>query len=66
MFGIPIDREILTQGDLFMDCPLVGLDSGVVPVDLTNTLVNRWTATVVVLTQACDLAQGKADRVLVA
>jgi len=35
-------------------------------VDLNNLPVHRWTAPVIVLTQACDLAQAKTVRVLVA
>ena len=46
--------------------PLVGLNVTTSPIDLTNTTVKRWIARVIVLTQACDLAQARADRVLVA
>ncbi len=35
-------------------------------VHLSSTTVKRWIARVIVLTQACDLVQAKADRVLVA
>ncbi len=66
MFATSASQAPLTQGDLFDDCPLVGLNVGTVPVDLTNTTVKWWIARVIVLSQACDLAQAKADRVLVA
>lgn len=66
MFASPDSQAPLTQGDLFEDCPLVGLSVDTPPVDLANTTVKRWIARVIVLTQACDLAQAKADRILVA
>ena len=56
----------MTQGDLFADCPLLGIQTDALPVDLVHYKVQRWAAPVIVLTQACDLAQGKAERVLVA
>jgi hypothetical protein len=62
MFATPTSPAPLTQGDLFDDCPLVGLNVGTAPVDLTNTTVKSWVARVIVLTQACDLTQAKADR----
>ncbi len=66
MFANSALQAPLTQGDLFDDCPLVGLNVDTSPVDLSSTTVKRWIARVIVLTQACDLVQAKADRVLVA
>jgi hypothetical protein len=56
----------LTQGDLIEDCPLVGLNLAFSPLDLNDPATKWWTLRVIVLTQACDLAQAKADSVLVA
>ena len=60
----PSSQEALTQGDILDDCPLlywdVSLDAETQPRSVTVR------ARVVVLTQACDLAQAKATRVLVA
>jgi len=56
----------LTQGDLIDDCPLVGLDLTSTPLDWNDPPTKWWTARVIILTQACDLAQAKADSVLVA
>ena len=54
---VPAD-ELLTQGDVIDDCPIYRTtpDGG----------VGRQSVRVVVLTQACDLAQTKADQVVVA
>ena len=54
---VPAD-ELLTQGDVIDDCP-------VFRATLTDT-IDRRPSRVVVLTQACDLAQTKADLVVVA
>src|SRR3954468_13289320 len=64
LYEVPGPAEALTQGDVFDDCPLFRLQ---VPaaVDL-NAQPTRWQARVVVLTQACDLAQAKSTKVLVA
>src|SRR6266478_436425 len=56
----------LTQGDLIEHCPLVGLNLASAPLDLNDPPTKWWPARVLVLTQACDLAQAKADTVLVA
>lgn len=66
MFVRPAANEPLTQGDLIDDCPLVGLNLTSSPLDLNDPPTKWWTARVIVLTQACDLAQTKADSVLVA
>jgi hypothetical protein len=55
----------LSQGDVLDGCPLFGLSPQGQPVDL-NAAPARWEARVIVLTQACDLAQAKTTKVLVA
>jgi hypothetical protein len=66
MFIVPASESPLTQGDILDECPLVGLDVTESPSDLRNIPVQRWRARVIVLTQACDLAQAKSGRVLIA
>src|SRR5688572_7742566 len=58
--GVP-----MSQGDVIDDCPLFSFDPTSPIVDLDAAPL-RWQVRVVVLTQACDLAQGKSSRVLVA
>ncbi len=53
IYQIPEPGEPLSQGDLLDDCPLFRLQADA---DLEAS-PTRWTARVVVLTQACDLAQ---------
>ena len=66
IYHAPSPQEALTQGDILDDCPLlyweVPSPAGAEP-DI-NSVTAR--VRVVVLTQACDLAQAKATRVLVA
>ena len=65
MFAHPALNDVLTQGDVIDECPIVGLSaSGTF--DLSNPPIRWWTARVIVLTQACDLAHSKTDSVLVA
>ena len=54
----------LSQGDIFFDCPILSwkLDAA----DASTRQVLEHAVTVIVLSQACDLAQGKSDRVVVA
>jgi hypothetical protein len=66
MFIVPASESPMTQGDILTECPLVGLDATEPPGDPRNIPVQRWWARVIVLTQACDLAQAKSGRVLVA
>lgn len=66
MFTVPTPSEPLTQGDVLDDCPLVGLKPDEPAKDITAMPVQRWYSRVIVLTQACDLAQPKTDIVLVA
>ena len=65
MYQTPAPEEILSQGDLIDDCPLITIRSW--PPDPGRDVRSEaWTIRVVVLTQACDLAQGKTTRVVVA
>lgn len=61
----PLPQEALTQGDILDDCPLLYWDESALQIGAELRSVTTR-ARVVVLTQACDLAQGKATRVLVA
>ena len=66
MFIVPPSDSPLTQGDILDECPLVGLNATEPPSDLRTIPGKRWFARIIVLTQACDLAQAKSGRVLVA
>ena len=62
MYEVPGTDIGLTQGDIFSDCPIV---------DWIRSTPDAWepqkyTQNVIVLTQACDLANQKAGRVQVA
>jgi hypothetical protein len=59
------NHEPLSQGDLIDDCPLLFWDVSPSEVEAQPTPATL-SVRVVVLTQACDLAQSKATRVLVA
>ncbi|MGH7172320.1 MAG: hypothetical protein ACRELF_07200 [Gemmataceae bacterium] len=61
---IPVE-VLLAQGDVIDVCPIFALDPSDSEIDL-NAPASRWEERVVVLTQACDLAQNKVTRVLVA
>ncbi len=65
MYQRPRSEEPVSQGDILDDCPLLFWE--VRPSDTGAELEPATIrARVVVLTQACDLAQEKATRVLVA
>jgi hypothetical protein len=66
MFQVPSPTEPLWQGDLIEDCPLVGFNVASMPLDLNDPPTKWWTMRMIILTQSCDLAQGKADTILVA
>ncbi len=66
MFVRSAASDPLTQGDVIEDCPLVGLNLAALPLDLNDPATKWWTSRVIVLTQACDLAQTKVESVLVA
>jgi len=58
IYQTPPKDELLTQGDILDDCPIYRRAEDGVPIELV--------ARIIVLTQACDLAQGKATRAVVA
>ena len=61
MFEIPAVSEPLSQGDLFINCPVAAIS-------FQNSMasVMQFETRVVVLTQSCDLANLKTDRIQVA
>lgn len=65
MYSLPVPEEPLSQGDILDGCPIFGLEAGPTDVDL-GAPPARWQERVIVLTQACDLAQSKATKILVA
>jgi len=65
IYRAPRMEDALTQGDILYDCPLVYWESLSSEVETKPRPVTVRTR-VVVLTQACDLVQSKATRVLVA
>ena len=64
-FDAPALDEPLSQADIFDACPIFGLEATGNDVDL-NATPARWQERVIVLTQACDVAQTKTTKVLVA
>src|SRR5438477_4232107 len=65
MYETAAPDDILSQGDLIDDCPLITIRTWP-PEPGTEVPSESWTIRVVVLTQACDLAQDKTSRVVVA
>jgi hypothetical protein len=65
IYGRPSPEQSLTQGDIIDGCPIFGLDAMQEPVDL-DAEPTRWRVRVLVLTQACDLANAKTTRAVVA
>jgi hypothetical protein len=62
MYVAPAPEESLSQGDILDACPIFGLEVvSVGSVDL-DAAPARWRESVVVLTQACDLAQTKTTK----
>jgi hypothetical protein len=61
-----VPEEPLTQGDILDDCPLLYWDVPLVSEGRVQPRSVTARVRVVVLTQACDLAQAKTTRVLVA
>jgi hypothetical protein len=65
MYETVAPETILSQGDVIDDCPLTTIRSW--PAEPgRDVLSETWTIRIVVLTQACDLAQVKTTRVVVA
>ncbi len=65
MYAAPPAEEPLAQGDILDSCPIFGLEVPATGVDL-DAAPSRWRERVIVLTQACDLAQAKCTKVLIA
>src|SRR5579864_1752595 len=65
IFGVPDISEPISQADIFDACPIYGLDTSIEPIDLDASPA-LWRQRVIVLTQACDLAQTKTSKALVA
>jgi hypothetical protein len=64
MYEQPVNTE-LSQGDVLDDCPILVWNLSPPPLDL-DVPPEIQSVRVVVLTQACDLAQAKTTRVVVA
>jgi hypothetical protein len=64
IYTVPAADEPLSQADILDNCPIFGLET-TAGVNL-DAAPARWQERVVVLTQACDLAQTKTSKVLVA
>jgi hypothetical protein len=65
IYATPASDDPLSQADIFDACPIFGLEATANNVDL-DAAPARWQERVIVLTQACDLAQTKTTKVLVA
>jgi hypothetical protein len=61
MYDLHPPSAPISQGDIINDCPVFGHDAA----DHLHADPLRWRVRVIVLTQACDLAQEKTTRVLV-
>jgi hypothetical protein len=61
MYELHPASQPISQGDIIDDCPVFGHDA----MDRLDADPLRWRVRVIVLTQACDLAQEKTTRVLV-
>ena len=66
IYEIPADAAPLTQGDIFRDCPLVYWVIGEAPTGKHLRSAKVSHERVVILTQACDLANTKTSNVQVA
>src|SRR5713101_8134431 len=65
LYATPPPEEPIAQGDILDACPIFGLEVPTTGVDM-DAAPARWQERVLVLTQACDLAQTKTTKVLVA
>jgi hypothetical protein len=65
MYAVPSSAEPPSQADIIDGCPIFGLDIAATDVDI-DAAPARWSERVIVLTQACDMAQAKTAKVLVA
>ncbi|SRR6266851_5010078 len=65
IFATPLPEEVIDQGDIIDDCPIMSIVS--FDEDRLDSLEGQFTPQrVIVLTQTCDLANLKVSRVLVA
>jgi hypothetical protein len=68
-YSLVRSTEPLMQGDLILDCPLVmwnpGPEQGKYTAEALQEAVQAVNADLIVMTQACDLAQENVDRVVV-
>ncbi len=62
---LPTD-EMMSQGDIIDNCPMFQLREDSNPIDLSAPVLMSWHARAIILTQACDIAQEKTKRILVA
>lgn len=62
---MPPLEEPISQGDILDECPVFGMDADQQDVDLESGPI-EWKVRAVVMTQACDLAEDKTLRVVVA
>ena len=65
IYSTPAAVDLFSQADIIDECPIFGLEVADGVVDL-GAAPSRWTERVIILTQACDLAQTKTTKVLVA
>jgi hypothetical protein len=65
MYATPAPEDQLTQADIIDSCPIFGINAAATGVD-PDAAPARWQERVIVLTQACDLAQAKTTKVVVA
>jgi hypothetical protein len=69
-YGIVEPNESLTQGDLILDCPLIGWKTeelhpvGSIEEEALEQAVFPFKEDVIVMTQACDLEQAKVSNVV--
>jgi hypothetical protein len=64
IYGRPGSASPITQGDILDGCRVFGLDAE--PGGTGALLPEEWRVRAIVLTQACDLAQERASRILIA
>ena len=65
IYSTPAADDPLCQADIFDACPIFGFEPTSSQVDL-DAAPSRWQERVIVVTQACDLAQTKTTKVVVA
>jgi hypothetical protein len=62
---MPYGVQSRSKGDILDTCPIFGLEVPATGVNL-DAAPARWRERVIILTQACDLAQAKTTKILVA